>query len=109
MTNDLQFEFMGFDPDEKIKNLVSRVAETLHYSAPSDSTMKLVVEKSKGAIRASCRIASQVGTFAADSIGDNPVRAVQKIENKIRKQLDIWKVRRFERNKSETKIIRDAI
>lgn len=105
MTNDLQFEFMGFDPDEKIKNFVSRVAETLHYSAPSDSAMKLVVEKSKGAIRASCRIASQAGTFVADSIGDNPVRAVQQIENKIRKQLDNWKVRRFERNKSETKII----
>lgn len=109
MTNDLQFEFMGFDPDEKIKNFVSRVAEALHYSAPSDSAMKLVVERSKGAIRASCRIASQAGTFVADSISDNPVRAVQQIESKIRKELDNWKVRRFEKNKSETKIIQDGI
>ncbi len=96
MTNDLQFEFMGFSPDDKIKNFVSRVAETLHYSAPSDSAMKLVVEKSKNAIRASCRIASQAGTFVADSISDNPIRAVQQIERKIRKELDDWKMRRFE-------------
>lgn len=109
MTNDFQFEFMGFDPDEKTKNFVSRIAESLHYSSPSDSALRLVVEKSKGAIRASCRIASQAGTFVADSVGDNPVRAVQQIENQIGKQLDNWKVRRFERNKSEPKIIRDAI
>lgn len=109
MKNDLQFEFMGFNPDDKIKNFVSRVAETLHYSAPSDSAMKLVVEKSKNAIRASCRIASQTGTFVADSISDNPIRAVQQIERKIRKELDQWKARRFERVVSENKTIQDAI
>lgn len=109
MTNDLQFEFMGFNPDDKIMNFVSRVAETLHYSAPSDSAMKLVVEKTKNAIHASCRIASQAGTFVADSISDNPVRAVQQIERKIRKELDQWKLRRFEKYASETKIVQDAI
>ncbi len=109
MTSDLQFEFMGFNPDEKIKNFVSRVAEALHYSAPSDSAMKLVIEKSKNAIRASCRIASQAGTFVADSISDNPVRAVQQIERKIRKELDDWKMRRFERATFENETIQDAI
>lgn len=109
MTNDLQFEFMGFDPDEKIKNFVSRVAETLHYCAPSDSAMKLVIEKSKNAVRASCRIASQAGTFVADSISDSPVKAVQQIEQKIRKELDDWKMRRFESTASENQTIQDAI
>lgn len=109
MTNDFQFEFMGFSPDDKIKSFVSRVAEKLHYSAPSDSAMKLVVEKSKNAIRASCRIASQAGTFVADSISDSPIRAVQQIERKIRKELDDWKVRRFEQNVAETESVRDAI
>lgn len=108
MANDLQFEFMGFNPDDKIKKFVSRVAEALHYSAPSDSAMKLVLEKSKNAIRASCRIASQAGTFVADSISDNPIRAVQQIERKIRKELDAWKMRRFERPAHENKAIQDA-
>ena len=96
MTEDFQFEFMGFNPDEKMRSFVSNVAETLHYSAPSDSAMKLVVEKTEKAIRASCRIASPAGTFVADSINDNPMRAVQQIERKMRRKLDHWKMRRFE-------------
>jgi ribosome-associated translation inhibitor RaiA len=109
MTNDLQYEFMGFKPDEKINSFVSRVAETLHYSAPSDSAMKLVIKKSKNRIRASCRIASLAGTFVADSISDNPIRAVQQIEQKIRKELDDWKMRRFERVASENKAVQDLM
>lgn len=105
MTNDLRYEFMGFKPDEKIKSFVSSVAETLHYSAPSDSAVKLVIEKTKNAIRASCRIASQAGTFVADSISDNPMKAVQQIDQKIRKELDDWKSRRFQGAGSENKII----
>lgn len=96
MTNDLQFEFMGFNPDERIKSFVSEVAQALHYSAPSDSTMKFVVEKSRNAIRASCRIVSQAGIFGVDSISDTTVGAVQQIERKMRKKLNQWKIRRFE-------------
>jgi hypothetical protein len=95
MRNDLQFKFKGFKPDEKVRKFVSIVAERLLFSAPSDSVMQLVVKQGKHAIQASCRIASQAGTFVADSINDNPIRAVQQIENKIREQLDIWKKSRF--------------
>lgn len=97
MTNDVQFEFLGFSPDEQIKNFVSSTADQLYFSAPSDSALKLVVERSKNAIRASCRIASQAGVFVADAMSDSPVRAVRQIESKIRRQLDDWKKRRFEK------------
>ncbi|MFN3455363.1 MAG: hypothetical protein ACK41T_10425 [Pseudobdellovibrio sp.] len=105
MTNDLQFEFMGFNSDEKIKNFVSRVAEALHCSAHSDSAMKLMIEKSKNADRASCRIVSQAGTFVGDSISENPVKAMQQIEQKLRKELDDWNVRRFEKPAHKSKTI----
>jgi ribosome-associated translation inhibitor RaiA len=94
--NDLQFEFEGFKPDEKIRELLSTVAEKIHLSGPSDSTTKLVVKKSKDAINISCRIASRVGTFVADAVGGDPVQALQKIERKMRQQIDQWKKRRFE-------------
>jgi ribosome-associated translation inhibitor RaiA len=97
MTKDVQFEFMGFKPDEQIKTFVSSVVDQLHFSAPSDAALKLVIKKSKDMIRASCRIASQAGTFVADTMSDNPIRAVQQIENKIRRQLDHWKKIRFEK------------
>ena len=97
MTRDVKFEFLGFDPDERMRYFVSTVAETIHFSAPSDSTLKIVVEKSRDAILASCRIVSQSGTFVADAISDNPVKAIQLIEKKIREQLDSWKRHRFEK------------
>lgn len=108
MASHMHFKFKGFRPDDQIRKFVSTVAERLYFSAPSDSTMKLVVEQGKSAVRASCRIASQAGTFVADAMSDSPARAVQQIEGKIRDQLDGWKRRRFEDSAEETGLIRDA-
>jgi hypothetical protein len=99
--NDMQIEFMGFDPGYEMKTFTATVAEKLHFSAPSDAAMKLAVKKCKGAVQASCRIASQAGLFIAEVASDNPVRALQQIELKIRSQLEAWKNRRFD-NKSES-------
>lgn len=95
MTNGVQFEFLGFSPDDRIKTFVSTIADRLHFSAPSDSDLKLVMEEGKGVIRASCRIASQAGIFVADAMSDNPIRAVRQIERKICRQLAYWKRHRF--------------
>jgi hypothetical protein len=68
--DDLQFEFQGFKPDEKIKNIFSKV---------------------------SCSVASRVGLFMANAISGDPVVALQKIEGKMRAQIENWKKRRFEK------------
>lgn len=94
----VQFEFMGFDPDHEIRSFISPVVEKLHLNSPSDAAIKLALKKGKGAIRASCRIASQAGTFVADAVSDNPVKAIQQIEKKIRTQLDTWKAWRFQKS-----------
>lgn len=96
MGHDVFFEFEGFDPGYEIKNFVSSIAEKLHLSAPSDSALKFVLRKSKGAVRASCKIASQAGTFVAEAMSDNPIHAVTKVEKKIRQQLEQWLRSRFE-------------
>lgn len=96
MRNDcVQFEFIGIDPEYEVRNFVSTVAEKLHLSSPSDSAIKLVMKASRGAVRASCRIASHAGTFVAEAISENPIRALKKVEEKIADQLDCWKQRRF--------------
>jgi ribosome-associated translation inhibitor RaiA len=101
MTNDVQFEFMGLDPDYKLRAFVALAAEKLHFSAPSDSAMKLAIRKGKDAFQASCRIASQAGIFVAETISDNPVRAIQQLEHKVRTQVEEWKNRRFGHEGSE--------
>ncbi len=98
MINDVQLEIKGLNPDFNTKKFISVVAEKINLSAPSDSIIKLVIDKSKKAIRASCRVVSQTGVFFADAVGENPIKAIQLVENKIRDQLDEWKTHRFKQS-----------
>jgi len=91
----MQFEFLGFDPEYELKKVISSVAERLEVSAPSDSYIKLAFEKGVRAVRASCRICSQAGEFIAEAVGETPARALAKIEQQIKLQLEAWKQRRF--------------
>lgn len=97
ITENVECEFMGFDPEYKIKSLVAQVVDNLYYNAPSDSGIKLALQKSHGLVKATCRIASQVGPFVAEATGKNPISAIQRLENEIKNQLDSWKMNRFER------------
>lgn len=95
MMNDLQFEFLGFKPDEEVKDFVWFIGDKLHWNAPSDSTTKIAVRKTKKAIEVSCRIVSQAGTFVADAMSDSPFKALQQVEKTIRNQLETWGRVRF--------------
>ncbi len=96
----VQFEFLGFDPEYEMKKIISGMAEKLYMNSPSDSAMKVAFKKGKDVVQASCRIVSQAGTFFAETVGDTPAKAIQKIEEKINLQLDEWKRIRFQSEKS---------
>lgn len=93
--NFLQLEFSGFNPEYELRDAIESIAEKLHLSSPSDSAMKVAIQKGKGVVQASCRIASHAGTFMADAVSDSPLRAIQKLDEKIRQQLEGWRRRRF--------------
>ncbi len=96
MHNDcVQFEFIGFDPEYEVKSLISGIAEKLHLNSPSDSAIKVVMKLSRGATQASCHIASRAGTFVAEAIGDDPIKAIKRVEEKLGEQLDGWRKYRF--------------
>ena len=99
MYNNLQFEFKGFDPEYELRKLITNVAERLQMSSPSDSVVRVAMIKGKDAIEASCRIASNAGTFVADVVSENPINAILNIEHKIGAQLESWKLNRFIENK----------
>lgn len=96
ITENVDCEVLGFDPEPEIKSFIAKVVDKLYYSAPSDSGIKIVVRQSQGLVKASCRIVSQVGTFVAEARGKNPIQTIQSVENKIKQQLDLWKANRFE-------------
>jgi hypothetical protein len=97
ITENVEYEFMGFDPEHEVKSFIAQIADKFYYSAPSDSGIKLAVQKSHGLVKAWCRIASHVGPFVAEATGENPILALKRLENKIKHQLDSWKMNRFER------------
>lgn len=96
MNREKIYTFKNVNPDEKAKAYVAKVAEELYFAAPSDAGLDLVIEKIKNEIKASCRIASQVGVFTAEAIGTNVISAVEQIRKKIDLQLKFWKSQRFE-------------
>lgn len=95
-TENFECELKGFDPELEIKTFIATVADRLYFSAPSDSAVKLAIRKSQGVVKASCRIASQVGTFVAEATCENPICALRRLELRIKQQLDSWKRNRFE-------------
>lgn len=98
LTENVKFEFVEFQPEPETKNLIATVVDRIYLSAPSDSFLKLAIKKSRGAIQASCRITSQVGSFVVVTSGQNPVRALQRLEQRMKNQLDSWKSNRFSRS-----------
>lgn len=90
MRNDcVQFEFIGLDPEYEVRNFISTVAEKLHLSSPSDSVIKVAMKVSRGVVQASCRIASHAGTFMAEAISDNPIKAIKRLKKRL---LNNWRV-----------------
>lgn len=91
----LKIEFFGFKPGHEMKTIVDVIAEKMQLRSPSDSAVSVVMTMGKGVMNASCRIASEAGTFVADAVCENPVHAIKEIERKIGRQLDAWKRRRI--------------
>lgn len=95
----IRFQIEGFSPSQEIRTIASVIAEKIHLSAPSDSALDLVVRKSRGAVFASCRIASKAGVFMAHAINDSAVMALKEMEGNVLAQLKDWLKTRFEKNR----------
>lgn len=91
----INIKFEKFSPKEELRQLFSDVADKIHMEAPSDSCLKLVVAKGKKKFKGSCRIASKVGVFIAETCSPNPEVALAQIEKEINRQLRGWKRSRF--------------
>lgn len=95
MSRDFKYNFKNFNPDENTRSYVAQIAEDLYFASPSDSGLNLVIEKTKNAVRASCRIVSLAGIFTAEAVCNDVMDAVDQVHEKINQQLKSWKLQRF--------------
>lgn len=102
LDKEMSCEYRDFNPTHEVIDLISRLADKIVSSAPSDSIVRIVFEHGKGAIQGSCRIVSKAGIFFAESVGESPLRAMEQIDTSIRDQLEVWKKTRFSSRLSES-------
>ena len=96
---EVQIEFVGISPEREMRNLIATIAERLHFSAPSDSAIRVGMSKDgRNKLHASCRIASKAGTFIAVATGQKPAQTLALLEQKVNDQLLGWKRTRFAHN-----------
>lgn len=100
MRNDIECEFVNFEPDAGLKSYVWNVAQNIYDLSPSNAAMKLVLKKSDKGFKATCRIFSYAGVFEADVENEKEISVIRKLEERICYKLDIWKSSRFEKTNS---------
>ncbi len=100
MRNDIECEFINFEPDSGLQAFVRSVGQNIYDLSPSNSALKIILKKIDQGVRATCRIFSYAGVFEAEVESEKEMAAVRKLEERICYKLDVWKSRRFEKTKS---------
>ncbi len=95
MTMENEVQFYKWDPSAETEGKARRVFDGLLDKAPADATIQAVLFRSTVGFACRVRIASHEAQFNAESTGINPDQALKRTEEKICKQLDLWKKNRF--------------
>lgn len=86
--------FKGMTPTKSLKQWVRILADKIQWESPSDANLKIVCEQSGQWLKASCRIASQVGVFVAEAAAETPEKCIEKLELQVQNKLNSWKKKR---------------
>lgn len=91
------FDFIGFNPTPDLAEFAAHRFNRIHSEAPSDSFALATIRKTiQGTFQAALKINSSVGTFVAETISEDPQKAITSLSEHIRSQLRLWKSYRFD-------------
>ena len=96
--DNIKIECHGFDPNYEVWSLISGMTYSMHRRAPSDSFIKVSLNKANDLIQASCKIASRTRQFASEATSKCPIESMEKVRDSIMHQIEDWQSRRFHRN-----------
>lgn len=90
------FNFVGFEPEPALVDYAKARFGRIHDESPNDSFAFATIRKTiEGGFQAALKINSSVGTFVAESISEDPIKAIADLSANIRSQLQAWKRNRF--------------
>jgi hypothetical protein len=95
---DFAIQYQGFSPSPFAQNYVRDLMAKIHEEAPSASHMKVTISKvDDRAFRGLVRITSHAGSFNAIASGAGFIEVAHELFDRMRRQLEKWKDRRFDR------------
>ena len=84
------FEFKGFDPSDELKRYCKEIYSRMEDKAPSESTKKAFVIKTKSGYEGVLRITSASGVFKADSKKQELKSLIDELYKKMSLQILDW-------------------
>lgn len=92
---DKYIRFQGFKPSDFTQTFLHEKIGTLHEEAPYGSTFNAVFTRKGRLIKGVITIYSSVGRFFAVASGYRLREVANKLTDRMRRQLNRWKSRRF--------------
>jgi len=90
-----QFHFKNFDPDFKLRFQANLILDRTLDMAPYGAfAVGLVERRDDGNYCCALDIYSQQGPFMASVVGSTPEKALECLEDKMKKQISWWKSHR---------------
>ena len=89
-----RFEFFGFEPSNEICTTAKEILGHVVSDSPSDANSLVQVTKTSRGFEGLMKVTSIAGTFLAHVVEADPVRAMQKVHEKMCEQLTTWKEKR---------------
>jgi hypothetical protein len=106
---DIIVSFQDFEPAPAIRNFVGKITEEVMNEAPSIACLKASFKNSGNRILGQFEICSPAGMFLATSVGNNMQAVVKRLAERMKRQLDSWKLNRFQEESNETSTPRSFV
>lgn len=100
--DDMLLRFQGFTPSEFTRTYLSEKLSVIHEAAPYGSTLDANFTRKDNLFKGVVTIHSAAGKFFAVASGTRVKDVTHKLIEQIRRQLNRWKSRRFERRSYDT-------
>lgn len=87
-------EYIGFEPSDSLTGFASEKLYRVVGESPSDSITRGFIRKTKNGFEGCLQVRSIVGTFVANVIGEDPLKVIDDLSQKVRHELLKWKKNR---------------
>lgn len=108
MRDQMTVHFYGFSPSDFSREYLTNKLAAIQDEAPYGAQVRAVFSRRQNIFKGVITIHSAVGKFLAVSSGQKLKMVTQNLSDQLRRQIDRWKARRFERISLKNFTLKDS-